>query len=340
MIKTGIVILNWNGIDFLRRFLPGLVALSDCPGAKVFLADNGSADNSVEWTRTELPMVEIIEMGSNLGFSGGYNVALSHVDAEYYVLINSDIEVTRGWLSPLIEHLDDNPGTAVCQPKILSEREREYFEYAGAAGGFIDRYGFPFCRGRVLNKIEKDTGQYNDNCNIFWASGACLIIRSSVWREMGGLDPDFFAHMEEIDLCWRILASGLDICCIPGSVVYHVGGGTLSYDSPRKTFLNFRNNLFLLHKNLPGKNYRRIIFVRMLLDGLAGIRFIMMMRFKNCWQIFRAHIDYYRNIKSLNIKRSHIQLSAKPLKSGLILNKSIVTGFYMEGKKLFSDYLF
>jgi len=338
MIKTAVVVLNWNGIDFLKRFLPGIVSMSNIPGVRVFLADNGSADKSVEWTRSELPTVEIIELDHNLGFSGGYNEALRQIDAEYYVLINSDIEVTPGWLDPMIEHLEKNPGTAACQPKILSESNRNYFEYAGAAGGFIDKYGFPFCRGRIQNHIEKDEGQYDDTCNIFWASGACMIIRASVWKEMEGLDSDFFAHMEEIDLCWRIAASGYDIYYIPNSVVYHVGGGTLAYASPRKTFLNFRNNLFLLYKNLPGKNYNRIIFVRMLLDGIAGIRFILMLKFNSCWQIFLAHIDYYRNMRSLGKKRERILLTARPVKSGLILNKSIITGFYLKGKKMFSDY--
>lgn len=340
MIKVAVVVLNWNGIEYLKRFLPGLAKESDMPGVSLIMADNGSSDKSVEWTRSELSGVEIIELGENHGFSGGYNEALSKIEAEYYLLINSDIEVTQGWLSPLIEHLDSNKNTAACQPKILSEKNRSYFEYAGAAGGFIDKYGFPFCRGRIQDHLEEDKGQYDDCRDIFWASGACLIIRSSVWKEMGGLDADFFAHMEEIDLCWRILATGYDIKFIPESVVYHVGGGTLSYNSPRKIYLNFRNNLYLLHKNLQGKNYNRIIFTRMLLDGIAGIRFLLMMRFNSCWQIFMAHIGYYRNKRSLNIKRKIIQERAKPVKEGLILNKSIVSGFYIKGKKIFSDYDF
>ena len=338
MIKTAVVILNWNGSGFLARFLPDLVEKSRSSDCRIYLADNGSTDNSVEWTISALPEVEIIRMETNLGFSGGYNSALSEIDAEYFILVNSDIEVTEGWIKPLVDHLDNHPLTAICQPKILSESRRDYFEYAGAAGGYIDKYGYPFCRGRIQDSIEMDKGQYDNSVPIFWASGACMIIRSLVWKEMNGFDADFFAHMEEIDLCWRVLAAGYDIYFIPGSSVYHVGGGTLTYDSPGKVFLNFRNNLYMLHKNLPGNGYRWLIFRRMVLDGIAGIRFMAMLRFNSCFQIIRAHLDYYRHIRSLGIKRDRLKKSAKPIKEGLILNKSIIYGFYIKGKKLFTDY--
>lgn len=340
MSSSAIVVLNWNGIDFLKRYLPTLVRECSSPDYKVYLADNGSTDNSVEWVRQELAMVEVIELDMNYGFAGGYNQALALIEADYFVIINSDIEVTPDWLRPITDHLDHNPGTAICQPKIMSTINRDYFEYAGAAGGYIDRFGYPFCRGRIQDHLEIDSGQYNDQRNIFWASGACMVIRSSVWKEMNGLDSDFFAHMEEIDLCWRVLKAGYDIVYIPGSVVYHVGGGTLSYDSPKKIYLNFRNNLYLLHKNLPGANYRLVIFTRMLLDGIAGIRFLLMLRFNSCWQIFIAHLSYYRSIRALTSKRREIAGYARPIKKGLILNKSVIAGFYLKGKKVFTDYNF
>jgi hypothetical protein len=340
MDKAAIVVLNWNGIGFLMRFLPKLARETSQPGFKIYLADNGSSDNSIEWTKENLPEVEIIRMQDNYGFAGGYNRALEMINAEYYVIINSDIEVTENWLTPIIDHLEKSPETAICQPKILSETNRECFEYAGAAGGYLDRYGYPFCRGRIQNYIEKDKGQYDNEVSIFWASGACMVIRSSVWTDLQGFDNDFFAHMEEIDLCWRVLSSGYEIRYIPESVVYHVGGGTLSYNSPRKVYLNFRNNLFMLHKNLPGKNYKRIIFTRMLLDGIAGIRFFLMLKFSFCFQIFKGHISYYRNKRELDKKRDAISEITTTNRTDLILNKSVILGFYIKGKKLFTDYSF
>jgi len=328
MKKIAVVILNWNGRKYLEKFLGDVLSKSVSSECDVFVADNCSEDDSVDYIRAEHPQVKIIVLESNMGFAGGYKEALRHVKARYYVLLNSDVEVSDGWLQPVIKYLDANPGTAACQPKILDYNNRDHFEYAGAAGGYIDKYGYPFCRGRVFNNIEKDNGQYNDTVNIFWASGACIFIRSSVWEECGGLDPDFFAHMEEIDLCWRILSSGYKISYIPDSVVYHVGGGTLSYDSPAKLYYNFRNNLFLLHKNLPGTQFKKIIARRKLLDGIAAVRFLLLLRLRSVASIWKAHRDYSKQREILDIKRESILKEPVDPKD-LILNKSVVFAFYI-----------
>jgi GT2 family glycosyltransferase len=335
MDKTAIVILNWNGLEFLRKFLGTVIQYSGSPGTSVYVADNGSTDDSVKWVADNCPMVRLIKIEKNLGFAGGYNLALEQIQADYYVLLNSDIEVTPGWIEKLVTFMDKNPGVAGCQPKILSWNNREFFEYAGAAGGYIDKYGYPFCRGRIFDNLEKDDGSYNSIIDVFWTSGACMIVRATAWRECLGLDPDFFAHMEEIDLCWRFNIAGYRLCCIPESVVYHVGGGTLPYNSPFKTYLNFRNNLFLLYKNLPDKGLHSIMFIRKLLDGVAAIRFLVSGKFKNTAMVWRAHMDYYKSIKTLKMKREIV----KKLKSGksknLIMNKSIVFEFYVKGIKTF-----
>ena len=250
MKKISHVILNWNGSEMLRTFLPSVVEFSQQDEVEICVADNGSTDDSVEVVRREFPQVRLIELASNYGFADGYNRALQQVDAEYVVLLNSDVEVTPHWLVPLMKYMDHHPEVAACQPKIRSYRQRGMFEYAGAAGGYIDRYGYPFCRGRILDKVEKDGGQYDSVESVFWATGAALFIRLKDYREAGGLDGRFFAHMEEIDLCWRLRARGRGIVCIPQSEVYHVGGATLAKENPRKTFLNFRNNLLMLYKNL------------------------------------------------------------------------------------------
>ena len=337
MIKTAIVLLNWNGIDFLKKFLDFTWERSNTENSKVYLVDNGSSDGSVDWANATFPELEIIRFETNLGFAGGYTRALAMIEAEYYVLLNTDIEVTEGWLDPVIRYMDDNPEVAACQPKILSYNERGKFEYAGAAGGYIDCYGFPFCRGRLHNVIENDEGQYDDTRDIFWASGACMFVRSSVWHDTGGLDPDFFLHMEEIDLCWRILKRGYRIVFIPESIVYHVGGGTLDYSSPAKLYYNFRNNLYLLHKNLPYNNYKSIIVKRMTIDGLGAIRYLMMFRFKSFLQVLKAHLDYYRNRRSLELKRNEIIASSVTNPDHLIMNRSMVFAFFFNGKRKFND---
>ena len=335
MIKTAIVILNWNGIDHLKKFLGVVVENSSYPGTEIFIADNGSTDGSVDWVEESFPSVKLIKFGKNHGFAEGYNLALKQIDAEYYILLNSDVEVTPGWIEPLVLYMERNQDTAACQPKIRSLQNKEYFEYAGAAGGYIDKYGYPFCRGRIFNYVEKDTGQYNDNKHIFWSSGACMIVRAAAWEKCNGFDSDFFAHMEEIDLCWRFHKTGYNVCFISESVVYHVGGGMLPYDSPFKTYLNYRNNLFLLHKNLPSPSFRKILFIRKSLDALAAGMFLLNGKFAFFHSVWRAHMDYYKYMSSLKIKRDFVKTQTISDISVPILNKSIVFEFYLKRKKTF-----
>ena len=271
--SVAVVILNYNGEQMLGRFLPSVVEHS--PEARVIVADNGSTDGSVSLVRSSFPQVELSELGDNFGFAEGYNRALALIDAEYYILLNSDVEVTQGWIAPLLDTMQGDASVDACQPKILSHSNKKYFEYAGAAGGFIDKYGYPYCRGRVFDTVEPDNGQYDTPCRVFWATGAALMVRSSVYKAVGGLDGRFFAHMEEIDLCWRINDRGGVVMAVPASVVYHVGGGTLNKSNPRKTYLNFRNNLLLLYKNLPAKELRRVMCVRRLLDYVAAAKFLL-----------------------------------------------------------------
>ena len=336
MVKCAVVILNWNGIEFLKKFLPGVLAHSAGDGISIYIADNGSNDGSVEYI-ANLSSVNLIRFDKNYGFAGGYNLALERIEATYYVLLNSDIEVTDGWLNPLIAFMDKNREVASCQPKVLSFLHKDQFEYAGAAGGFIDMLGYPLCRGRIFYKTEKDTGQYNDKKDIFWSTGACMMVRSEAWEKCGGFDEDFFAHMEEIDLCWRFHKSGYRVACVPQSVVYHVGGGALPYDSPYKTFLNFRNSLYLLYKNLPDRNLHTKLFRRKILDGVAALFFLIKGEFKSSLAVWKAHMDYYRNIDGLKEKRSKGLNTAKEDFSGLILNKSIVFEFYIKRNRTFSS---
>jgi GT2 family glycosyltransferase len=337
MSKTAVVILNWNGKAFLEKFLGAVVELSTSPETEIFLADNGSPDGSADWAEKNHPSVKIIRLNINHGFAGGYNLALKQINADYYILLNSDIEVTPGWTLPLITFMDNNPDVASCQPKILSWHNKKMFEYAGAAGGYIDKYGYPFCRGRIFGNVEEDSGQYDSQKDIFWSSGACMIVRSDAWRICGGFDPDFFAHMEEIDLCWRFHKAGYRICFIPDSVVYHVGGGMLAYDSPFKTYLNFRNNLYLLYKNLPDDTFHRTLFIRKLFDGLAAISFLVTGNFANLRSVWKAHMDYYKNIRTLKKKRETTAELNKIRSSYGILNKSVVFEFYIKGKKTFNE---
>lgn len=337
MVKTAIVILNWNGIDFLKTFLGTVIKFSSRSESEVYIADNASSDDSVKWIKENHPEVKIIILDKNHGFSGGYNLALEQIDAKYYVLLNSDIEVTEGWIEPMVKLMDDNPDVASCQPKILSYNNREKFEYAGAAGGFIDKYGYSFCRGRIFDFIENDSNQYNSYIDIFWSSGACMIVRAEAWKKCGGLDESFFAHMEEIDLCWRFNKAGYRVSFIPDSVVYHVGGGALPYNSPFKTYLNFRNSLFLLYKNLPEKNFRRILFIRKMLDGVAALMFILKGSLGSFRSVWKAHIDYYKNIDQLKVKRKMVNNLETGNIVPLILNKSIVFEFYVNGNKTFSS---
>jgi GT2 family glycosyltransferase len=337
MVKTAVVILNFNGIEFLKMFLGSVIRHSLDKETDIYLADNGSSDGSPEWVAGNFKEVRIIRFEKNNGFAGGYNLALEQIDSEYYVLLNSDIEVTEGWLNPLISHLDANPDAASCQPKIMSYKQKDYFEYAGAAGGYIDKLGYPLCRGRIFNKTEKDLGQYDTLTDIFWSTGACMAVRAEAWKKVNGFDADFFAHMEEIDLCWRFHKAGYRVLFVPGSIVYHVGGGVIPYNSPFKTYLNFRNNLFLIYKNLAEKEFRAIIFRRKLLDGLAALFFLLKGQFSSVKSVWRAHMDFYKAVPRLKEKRKLIQSAGKTESDGLILNKCIVFEFYIKGHKTFQS---
>ena len=304
-VKTAVVILNYNTAGYLEKFLPGLIASVAGMDAGVIVADNASSDGSAAMMKEKFPETRLIELSANYGFTGGYNTALEQVDADYYVLINSDIEVPTGWLSPLVEYMDSHPECGACGPKLLSYYDRGSFEYAGAAGGYIDMFGYPFCRGRIMQKLERDCGQYDTAEDVLWCSGACLLVRSSLWKSLGGLDDRFFAHMEEIDLCWRIQLHGYRVTCLPQSHVYHIGGGTLSNESPFKLRLNFRNNLLLLENNLPS-TYRALgmsetmcristrvkIFIRMVLDGASAVVYLLKGQPKFAGAIFKAHSEY------------------------------------------------
>lgn len=327
-MKIAVVILNWNGEKLLAQFLPSIVKYSQ--EATVYVADNASTDDSIVFVKSNFPTVQIIKNESNFGFAQGYNEALKSVDAELFALVNSDIEVTENWLKPIIETFENEPKTAIIQPKILDYKNKEYFEYAGAAGGFIDKYGYPFCRGRLFESLEKDNGQYDDNCEIFWASGACFFIRSSVYNKLKGFDVDFFAHQEEIDLCWRAFNKGFISKYSSQSVVYHVGGATLQQGNPKKTFLNFRNSLLILTKNLPKENLYKILFNRLILDGIAGIQFLFQGKFKHFMAVLEAHFSFYQLFNTNYRKRSDFQ-SKKYYKT-----KSIVYIYFIKKIKVFS----
>lgn len=305
-MKIAVVILNWNGVKLLEQFLPSVVRYS--PEATIYVADNASTDESVLLVKKHFPSVRIIQNESNFGFAQGYNEALKQVDAEIYALVNSDIQVTENWLQPILDTFDKEPETAIIQPKILDYKNKEYFEYAGAAGGFIDQYGYPFCRGRIFETLEKDNGQYNDSCSIFWASGACFCIRSAVFKQLKGFDADFFAHQEEIDLCWRAKNNDYEIKYIGKSVVYHVGGATLQQGNPKKTYLNFRNSLMMLLKNLPQSDLLRVLIVRMILDGIAGIQFLFQGKFAHFLAILKAHFYFYKKLIIIYLKRDKKQI--------------------------------
>jgi GT2 family glycosyltransferase len=326
-MKIAVVILNWNGVQLLEQFLPSVVEHS--PEATIYIADNASTDDSISFVLANFPSVKIVKNDTNLGFAGGYNDALENIDAEIYALVNSDIEVTENWLQPILKTFENETETAIIQPKILDFKRKEYFEYAGAAGGFIDEFGYPYCRGRIFNTLEKDNGQYNDNCEIFWASGACFFIRSSVYKELKGFDADFFAHQEEIDLCWRVINKGYKIKYNYESVVYHVGGATLQKGNPKKTYLNFRNSLLMLTKNLPKDKLYWILFCRMILDGIAGLQFLLQGKFNHFLAILNAHGSFYRLFSSNFKKRNRVQ------KDKYYNRKSIVYYHFILNGKVF-----
>ncbi len=317
----------------MEIFLPGIV--KTCSGiARVIVADNASTDDSVNWLRQNFPEVELIINTNNEGFAKGYNTALKQINTEYFLLLNSDVEVTPGWLDPMVRYLDAHPSTAICQPRIRWHKHPERFEYAGACGGFIDKLGYPFCRGRIFGELEEDTGQYENNIPAFWASGACMLIRSDVFFEAGGFDPVFFAHMEEIDLCWRIRNMGYEIVCIPSSVVFHVGGATLPRNNPGKTLLNFRNNLSMLYKNLPSGRILPVLSARLVLDGIAAFKFLFEGGTGDFLAVIKAHFQFYGYIISRKIRRKGLPHRRE---HASLYNGLIVWDHYVSGKKKFSE---
>lgn len=330
-MKTAIVILNWNGEKLLEEFLPSIVNFSS-DLADVYVADNASTDASINFVKRNFPLVKIVVNKENGGYAKGYNDALKHIKADVYCLINSDIEVTKNWLPPILNVFKTEENTAIIQPKLLDYKDKTKFEYAGAAGGFIDLFGYPYCRGRIFNHLETDNGQFNDFANIFWASGACLFIRSSVFHQLNGFDEDYFAHQEEIDLCWRAQNEGYQIKYVGASEVYHVGGATLQESNPHKTYLNFRNSLLTVLKNVPTKYLLFTIFSRLILDGIAGIKFMVELRPIHTWSILKAHLSFYKNIFRFIKKRKELQR-----KSNYNKHTSVVWQHFALGRNKFEE---
>ncbi len=333
-MKIAIIILNWNGKKLLEKFLPFVIENS-VDIAEVVIADNDSIDDSLEFLKTNYPEIKLIVNIENGGFAKGYNDALKHITAEYYILLNSDVEVTPNWIQPIIDLMDNDNSIAACQPKMLAYKDKGKFEYAGAAGGFIDKWGYPFCQGRIFGSLEADKGQYNTSTEVFWATGACMFIKSEVFHFLNGFDEEFFAHMEEIDLCWRIHNVGYKVMYCPQSVVYHVGGGTLPKNNPRKTYLNFRNNLLMIFKNAPENNYWKVFILRLFLDGIAGIKFLLEGNWKDCIAVIKAHFYFYTNLSSIIKKRKETLKSSLDNSKSYIYPGSIVFNYYIQGKRTF-----
>lgn len=336
MKKIAIVILNWNGAHMMRTYLPTVIKNS--PEAEVIIADNASSDDSLKMLASDFPEIRTIELDKNYGFAEGYNKAFKQVEAEYYLLLNSDVDVPEGWLAPLLDFMESHPEAAACQPKLRAIKDRESFEYAGAAGGFIDKYGYPFCRGRIFETVEKDHGQYDRNMEILWATGACMMVRSKDYWDAGGLDGRFFAHNEEIDLCWRIRLLGRKIYCITDSVAFHLGGGTLPKGNPRKTFLNFRNNLTMLYKNLPDSELHHVMRIRFFLDWLAAFQMLILGRSLGDFKaVIQGRREFNRWKHDFDNDRKHIQATRKVNRIPEIFEKSLLWQYYAKGKKLFSQ---
>lgn len=327
-MKVAIVILNWNGRKLLEQFLPTVLSYSN--EAEVYIADNASTDDSVEYVKSTFPNAKLILNSENGGYAKGYNDALKQVDADVFCLLNNDIEVTPNWLNPIFEAYKNDADLSIVQPKILDFKNKSQFEYAGAAGGYIDKYGYPYCRGRIFNTIEEDKGQYNTNEHIFWASGACLFIKKQVFKELNGFDESFFAHMEEIDLCWRAYNLGYNAQYISDSIIYHVGGATLQNTNPKKTYLNFRNSLYTLVKNAQGKIWL-LIFMRLLMDGLAGLKFLLEFKLLHIIAILKAHLAFYLHLPTLIKQRTHLKKRPKYYQT-----TSIVWEYYIKRKKRFN----
>ena len=338
--KIAIVILNWNGAKLLQQFLPSVIEFSKGDWVEIVVADNGSTDESLSIIRNKFPKVTVLDLKQNYGFARGYNEALKQIEADYFVILNSDVEVTAGWLDSPVRLMESEENIAAIQPKILSYHNKTHFEYAGAAGGFIDRYGYPFCRGRIFDDVEADNGQYDTPIDVFWATGACIFIRSKLYREMGGFDADFWAHMEEIDLCWRLKNSGYRIVYTPESTVYHVGGGTLEYNNPQKLYLNFRNNLWLLYKNLPGNQLFYVLFIRMILDSVAATKLLGEFNFNGIKSVLKAHLHFYKSLPALNSKRKLVRRNEPFSQHAGLLSNSIVFQFYIRNRKRFSEIKF
>jgi GT2 family glycosyltransferase len=330
-LKTAIIILNWNGQKLLEQFLPSVVNFSS-ELAEIYIADNASTDSSIKFVNKFYPSIKIIENTTNEGYAKGYNDALADVDADIYCLLNSDVEVTKDWLKPILEVFKKEEKTAIIQPKLLDFKDKTKFEYAGGAGGFLDIYGYPYCRGRVFNDLETDNGQFNDVSDIFWASGACLFIRSKIYHQLDGLDEDYFAHQEEIDLCWRTQNIGYKVKYVGTSTVFHLGGATLQETNPQKTYLNFRNSLLNVVKNVPKKWFLFVVFSRLILDGIAGIKFLIELRPVHTFAILRAHINFYKNFFKFLAKRKKLQK-----KQDYNLHTSIVWQYFILGRKKFKD---
>jgi len=333
MSQVAVAILNWNGLAHLQTYLPDLVAYSG--QATVYLIDNGSTDASVEWVRSHYPTVVLIVLPTNYGFCGGYNIGLSQLQEPYFILLNSDVRVTPDWIAPMLHLLENNPSIGACQPKLLDVNNTSRFEYAGACGGFLDRYGFPFCRGRLFQTLEEDQHQYDQALPVHWATGAALMIRSDLYKSVGGFDTRFFAHMEEIDLCWRLRIAGHQIYCCPQSTVYHLGGGTLAVDNPRKTFLNVRNNLLMLYKNIPKRGRWKIILAKLTLDGIAGVYFLLGGKWKSTLAIIRGHWAFYTSSAAAREHTSPEE--GKDTAHESLFGGSIVWQYYLRGKKKFSE---
>lgn len=335
MKQTAVVILNYNGAGMLRRFLPSVIEYS--PEASIYVADNGSSDESCDVVRNEFPAVKLMVLDHNYGFAEGYNRALAQVDEEYAVLLNSDVEVTRGWLSPMTQFLDSNPEVAACQPKLLSFKQKDFFEYAGAAGGFIDKWGYTFCRGRIFNTVERDSGQYDDTTDVFWATGAALMIRNEVYKNNGGLDGRFFAHMEEIDLCWRLRSRGYRIACVPQSHVYHVGGATLKKENPQKTYLNFRNNLLMIYKNAPDCQLKKIMLFRKVFDNVAALKFLASGDYAAFKAVRKARRDFKAMRAGYDKARAENMKLAVTTRIPKVLKSSILYKYYLGFKHTYSS---
>ncbi|WP_421827688.1 glycosyltransferase family 2 protein [Larkinella sp.] len=338
MDEVAIVILNYNGKSFLDQFLPSVLTHSE--GCPVYVADNHSTDDSLALLEGKFPSVRLIRLVANFGYAGGYNMALTQIDATYLLLLNSDVEVSPGWLAPLVERMKANPRIAACQPKIRAFKKTQLFEYAGAAGGYIDYLGYPFCRGRVFDTVEEDRNQYDDAREIFWATGACLLVRSDVFLRLGGFDPRFFAHMEEIDWCWRAKNAGYQIWYCPESTVYHVGGGTLHKSNPRKTFLNYRNSLAMLYKNLPTGHVFLNILIRLILDGISGVRLLVAGNWRDTLAILQAHFIFYSWLPYLRKQRNALaDLRKNRITHPQIYPHSIIWQYFVKGRKTFRELL-